>query len=186
MKLNPLVAAVLAGFITSASAELFIYEPFDYLTTEPVNDGRFFGDETQMYDTGLGLGAWSHRHPLLALVCALVPTLVLGLFVVRPIITGALQNSSESGPALPAPDANSGDPTGLDLPALDGAAAGGSEALPNLDFGGSMGADSALPELPMMGGGAEPADRLRNMIEERQTETVEILRGWLEDKEEAA
>ena len=118
-------------------------------------------------------------------VLALV-TLVLGLFVVRPIITGALQNSSESGPALPAPDANSGDPTGLDLPALDGAAAGGSDALPNLDFGRSMGADSALPELPMMGGGAEPADRLRNMIEERQTETVEILRGWLEDKEEAA
>ena len=30
----------------------------------------------------------------------------------------------------------------------------------------------------------DPVERLRNMIGERQEETVEILRGWLEDKEE--
>ena len=30
----------------------------------------------------------------------------------------------------------------------------------------------------------DPVERLRGMIGERQEETVEILRGWLEDKEE--
>ncbi|MEL6243497.1 MAG: flagellar M-ring protein FliF, partial [Pseudomonadota bacterium] len=29
----------------------------------------------------------------------------------------------------------------------------------------------------------DPVDRLRSMIGERQEETVEILRGWLEEKE---
>ena len=44
-----------------AKAELYIYEPFDYLPTTEVNDGRFFGDSTQSYDNGQGIGAWSHR-----------------------------------------------------------------------------------------------------------------------------
>jgi len=44
-----------------AKAELYIYEPFDYLPTTEVNDGRFFGDRTQSYDNGQGIGAWSHR-----------------------------------------------------------------------------------------------------------------------------
>ena len=57
----PLLVASLAGLAAPASAELFIYEPFDYLSTAPANDGRWFGDATQPYDTGLGLGAWSHR-----------------------------------------------------------------------------------------------------------------------------
>jgi flagellar M-ring protein FliF len=32
----------------------------------------------------------------------------------------------------------------------------------------------------------DPVDRLRSMIGERQEETVEILRSWLEEKEENA
>ena len=31
----------------------------------------------------------------------------------------------------------------------------------------------------------DPVDRLRALIEERKTETVEILRSWLDEKEEA-
>jgi flagellar M-ring protein FliF len=31
---------------------------------------------------------------------------------------------------------------------------------------------------------ADPVARLRRLIEERQAETVEILRGWLQDDEE--
>lgn len=56
-----IVATIFAGMIAPVSAELFIYEPFDYLPTTEANDGRYFGDMTQSYDTGLGLGAWSHR-----------------------------------------------------------------------------------------------------------------------------
>ena len=31
---------------------------------------------------------------------------------------------------------------------------------------------------------ADPVERLRRMIADRQEETVEILRGWMEDPEE--
>ncbi len=37
-------------------------------------------------------------------------------------------------------------------------------------------ADAALQE--------DPATRLRRLIEERQAESIEILRGWLEPEEE--
>lgn len=113
-------------------------------------------------------------------VLALV-TLILGLFVVRPIISGAASNAPSNTDALPAPaDGSAG---GLALPTMDGDTLVDGNALPDLGFGGT---DGGLPELPMMGGDDDPAERLRNMIEERQTETVEILRGWLEEKEEAA
>ena len=49
---------------------------------------------------------------------------------------------------------------------------------------------SDLPDLPAIGdvstGAEDPVDRLRAMIGERQEETVEILRNWLEEKEERA
>ena len=32
----------------------------------------------------------------------------------------------------------------------------------------------------------DPATRLRRLIEERQTESIEILRGWMEHEEERA
>ena len=32
----------------------------------------------------------------------------------------------------------------------------------------------------------DPVDRLRNLIQERKTETVEILRSWLEEDKERA
>ena len=67
------------------------------------------------------------------------------------------------------------------------------KALPN----GLRGSDSFLPPLmggmdngigglPSLDGGDESAaDRLRNLIGERQAETIEILRDWLEDEENA-
>jgi flagellar M-ring protein FliF len=60
--------------------------------------------------------------------------------------------------------------------------------LPDLPVLGSMqDGMSDLPDLPMNTGlSDDPVDRLRNMIGERQEETVEILRSWLEDKEEKA
>ena len=58
--------------------------------------------------------------------------------------------------------------------------------------------DFDLPEISMapmdgfsmadgMGGGLsnDPVTRLKQMIEERQDETVEVLRGWMENKEGA-
>lgn len=52
-----LTFAVLAGFAAQASATLYIHEPFDYPSTEPINDGSYLGDGNQA--GGLGLGQWS-------------------------------------------------------------------------------------------------------------------------------
>jgi len=56
-KRNSLGLAVIAGLIASASADVFIYEPFDYDPTTEINNGAFFGDGNQA--GGLGLGEWS-------------------------------------------------------------------------------------------------------------------------------
>ncbi len=101
--------------------------------------------------------------------------LILGLFVVRPILAGKA--------AGPAP---------LSLPGMDaeGTALSGEiedddsfAALPSLgngpDFGGLGMVDFDTPTEE------DPVDRLRALIDERKTETVEILRSWLDEKEEA-
>ncbi|WP_278922147.1 MULTISPECIES: flagellar basal-body MS-ring/collar protein FliF [Pseudophaeobacter] len=121
-------------------------------------------------------------------------TLVLGLFVVRPILAG----KNEGLPALGAPDAP--DMGGLpDLPAM-GTAPGMGDFMMNPDLGSNIALDGEIQDgngqfggigdmggLPALGGGGEnPVDRLRDMIGERQEETVQILRGWLEENEERA
>lgn len=115
-------------------------------------------------------------------VLALV-TLILGLFVVRPLLSRSEQD---------------------DLPAVAAIAAPSDEAVGTNRAAGQIEDDDfELPDLPMISGfgdnsnglpdlnlaspmSDDPVDRLRSMINERQEETVEILRSWLEDKEESA
>ena len=103
-------------------------------------------------------------------VLALV-ALVLGLFVIRPILTAntraALPDDSSPFSLPEFGDLSSG-------PVLNG----------EID-------DGFLPPLPMVSGGlggeeddSDPVSRLRRLIEERQSESVEILRGWMEQEEE--
>jgi flagellar M-ring protein FliF len=107
-----------------------------------------------------------------------IVTLILGLFVIRPVL-------SRQSTALPVPDesavaANSlprtrNEQNGTTLPAVIEAE----------EVGGGFSAVSTLAPSELEGDQAlDPVERLRNMIGERQEETVEILRGWLEDKEE--
>ena len=56
-----IIAPALASLLGVAWADLVIYEPFDYEPTAEANNGRFFGDSSQPYDAGMGLGSWSHR-----------------------------------------------------------------------------------------------------------------------------
>ncbi len=115
-------------------------------------------------------------------VLALV-TLILGLFVVRPLLSKQpIAIEEEEIPALPAADSASSD--GGMLPEETDADDFGLPDLPMISgFGG--GEPGELPDLQMAGGMSDdPVDRLRNLIGERQDETVEILRSWLEDKEE--
>jgi flagellar M-ring protein FliF len=114
-------------------------------------------------------------------VLALV-TLILGLFVVRPLLSrGAPETDAVA--ALPPVDE-----TQTDLQGANGEIEAENFELPDLpvisDFGDGSG---ELPGLNMASAMSDdPVDRLRSMIGERQEETVEILRGWLEDKEESA
>ena len=116
-----------------------------------------------------------------------VVTLILGLFVVRPIL-------SKPPAQQLLPPATDRAETGLALDAPDTASAAMDEPdFPDLDLNTPL---PDLPGLPAMGmadvagdgfgQSNDPVERLRNMIGERQEETVEILRSWLEEDEERA
>ncbi|MBK5934068.1 flagellar basal-body MS-ring/collar protein FliF [Rhodovulum imhoffii] len=104
----------------------------------------------------------SHPMALIQMAALALVALILGLFVLRPILTRQLQ-------ALPVP------------PGLDGEV----EMASAFDF-----PVSAMSENGNGGQLALPTEdavaRLREMIESRQVETVEILRNWMEEPEEQA
>ncbi|MFM7443071.1 MAG: flagellar M-ring protein FliF [Tabrizicola sp.] len=109
-------------------------------------------------------------------VLALV-ALVLGLFVIRPILTSANRQ------ALPAPGAT------LALPSagLPGGLALNGEVDNGFDYGAFADVRSDVTrQLPSDEAEEDPATRLRRLIEARQTESIEILRGWMEHEEERA
>ncbi|WP_417713423.1 flagellar basal-body MS-ring/collar protein FliF [Pseudophaeobacter arcticus] len=166
--------------ITLKSMDLPVIEPAGTAATSSFMDNLYFD--------AMGL---------IQMAALAIVTLVLGLFVVRPILAG----KSEGLPALSAPDM---DPMGglPDLPVM-GTAPGMGDFMMNPDLGanialdgeiqdggqfggiGDMGGMGDMGGLPAIGrGGENPVDRLREMIGERQEETVQILRGWLEENEE--
>jgi flagellar M-ring protein FliF len=105
-----------------------------------------------------------------------VVALVLGLFVIRPVLTSASRS------ALPAPDAPLALPPAMGgmSPALEGEVETGFD-FPTFGGGMALGLDGQADAVE-----EDPASRLRRLIEERQTESIEILRGWMENGEEAA
>ncbi|KHQ52542.1 MULTISPECIES: flagellar basal-body MS-ring/collar protein FliF [Mameliella] len=142
------------------------FERPDGLGTGPLEPGLFSGSLDMMRLIQMGVLA--------------VVALILGLFVLRPILSRGGETVTASAGALPAPG----------LPAegeaLEGEIEpdGGFDNLPVLadgpDFGGMGMVDFDAPAEE------DPVERLRNLIEARKTETVEILRSWLEeDKEDA-
>ena len=108
--------------------------------------------------------------------------MILVLFVLRPLLSTPPQQADTNTIALPdlSPD---GDLTISTPDALTGEIQTDDfTPLPQLGTGdGDVG---GLPDFSM--GTENPADRLRNMIGERQEETVELLRSWLEEKGEKA
>ncbi|MEO9820400.1 MAG: flagellar basal-body MS-ring/collar protein FliF [Paracoccaceae bacterium] len=111
-----------------------------------------------------------------------IVTLILGLFVVRPLLSRP-QTQLAATPQLPSLETTDQVESGAGAD-LDG----GFEGLPDLSFAGDAGDLPDLPGLPdFSGGGAtdDPVDRLRSMIGERQEETVEVLRTWLEEERES-
>lgn len=103
--------------------------------------------------------------------------LVLGLFVIRPIVIGALARA-ETPPILPEAGqiaASEGGISGdVTLPGS------GPAALPSPQSAQGSG----VTRLPATAEDADPVTRLKQLIDERQDDTVEILRGWIETPEE--
>lgn len=108
-------------------------------------------------------------------VLALV-ALILGLFVIRPLVSSGNRAAVPDQRPLSLPGAIESEKTGQ---------IGGQALTGEID-------DADMPDFPMMSIGSgeddsgrdDPMTRLRRLIEERQTESIEILRGWMETDEE--
>lgn len=114
---------------------------------------------------------------LVQLFVLAVVALVLGLFVLRPLISK--RNQPIPGTEQTLRVAQTDLPAALPSDPLDG------EIDPEDGQFQTAQLQSDLPS-PAGDGAADPVERLRALISERQDETVEILRGWLEDREETA
>lgn len=104
-------------------------------------------------------------------VLALV-ALILGLFVVRPILAGRRGAGQPNGAALD----DSGAAKATDLPAQVTA----DTRVPVLASpSGSTGADA--PDSSGADPGPDPVDRLRDLIRDRRQEAVQVLQSWMDD-----
>ncbi|WP_298295559.1 flagellar basal-body MS-ring/collar protein FliF [uncultured Litoreibacter sp.] len=123
---------------------------------------------------------WATSQPfdvmkLSQLAATSLVVLVLGLFVIRPIVVSALANSQQSI-ALP-----------QETNAEIGQALSGEIQDPPSNMSASRPqSNTSLPSLPVTDLGVDPVERLKALIDERQDETVEILRSWIEAPEEPA
>lgn len=104
---------------------------------------------------------------LLKWAFALLALVVLALFVLRPILKAATQQNGSQGFDGFDSDAVPGLPGAGGFPEMSSPLA--------LDFSGMGGGDGSF------GGGDDPVARLRELIAERQQESVEVLRHWMDD-----
>ncbi|PCH69543.1 MAG: flagellar M-ring protein FliF [Rhodobacteraceae bacterium] len=122
---------------------------------------------------------------LIQIAALTLVTLVLGLFVVRPVLANSKTLALPNPPPLSL--AVAGSPSGtapgpIHEGEIDPAQDAHFQPTSNLPPTGQ-----ALPgtAVAALGSATEnPVDRLRALIGERQEETVEILRSWLEESEE--
>ncbi|MEM7596259.1 MAG: flagellar basal-body MS-ring/collar protein FliF [Pseudomonadota bacterium] len=136
-----------------------------------------------------------------------IVALILGLFVLRPILsrgggdvpqlapppdTAARAAPVAAGSTVAQSDTNGAltgeiDPVDTGADGRDMTLVSGSDdagGLPEISLQDALG--GGLPSIDMAGGNSDPVDRLRGLIDERRDETVEILRTWLEGEEEKA
>jgi flagellar M-ring protein FliF len=134
---------------------------------------------------------------LIQLAVLSIVALVLGLFVLRPILaSGRGLNALEAdGSPLALPGGLGGMGAGamggggLGGGGMGGGFGGGSALTGEIDdgmFPMPAVADFAEQEAAMTGIETDPVARLRRLIEERQSESLEILRSWMETDEETA
>ncbi|WP_238372239.1 flagellar basal-body MS-ring/collar protein FliF [Heliomarina baculiformis] len=115
-------------------------------------------------------------------ILGLVAT-VLGLFVIRPLLSKQPGGYNAAVPALPDFGGESNQDS---VPALDGDIdIDDANSFPSFSMESNSSAeDLGLPDFSLPSSSQDPVDRLRSLIGERQEETVEILRSWLEESGE--
>lgn len=118
-----------------------------------------------------GLAGFDVMRALQLVVLAVV-ALILGLFVIRPVL-GA---SARGLPAPPAPP--------LALPGTAAVADSPRVLTGEIDDGTDLPPMAILPHADEFDVPSDPMARLRRLIAERQVESVEILRGWMDLEEE--
>ena len=136
------------------------FQPLDTVGTEA----------TTSFMSSMALDAMS----LIQMAVLAVVALILGLFVLRPILT---KPAPANVPAL----AQSRDQAGAAQAPLTGEIATENEGMQAVDYAKR----TTLPETASKTE-EDPVERLRNLIAERQDETVQILHNWLENKQERA
>ncbi|MBK0325909.1 flagellar M-ring protein FliF [Rhodobacteraceae bacterium F11138] len=164
-----------------ASAVGFDAERGDVITMKSMElpQAATFGTPTgESFAQSLDLDVMS----LIQMAALALVALILGLFVVRPILSKPAELSASGVGALPpvsdGPSTQSG-------PVLTGEIADEAGEYSAAQLGAQAGeGDAGVPALA--DDGPSPVERLRSMIGERQEETVEILRSWLEENEENA
>ena len=157
--LHELVAAAV-GYDTERG-DVITLKSMGFEPVAPVSDGA---GESLL--SGLTLDVMS----IVQLTVLAIVSLALGLFVVRPILTSRTERVPELAP--PARGLPSAQPE-----VLTGEIDDGNDVPGNLSIVSERDVARGPNE-------ADPVARLRHMISERQEETVEILRGWMEDSEE--
>nr|WP_152463532.1 flagellar basal-body MS-ring/collar protein FliF [Roseivivax sp. THAF30] len=200
-----LTVAVLVNGTIETGAEGDVFTPMPdseqdalrALVASAVGYDEARGDEITIrslpFDAPEGLGTeatapgWISPIPLdltriLQMAVVALVALVLGLFVVRPILKGA-----QVAAALPAPDSSLPTPASLlaeaePLVPVDGEIDMGDGFQPMSGSGLGAKGFAGLEDLSR----EDPVDRLRGMIEDRKEEAVEILRSWLDEPEEHA
>ncbi|SLN63616.1 Flagellar M-ring protein [Falsiruegeria litorea R37] len=124
---------------------------------------------------GMHLDAMS----LIQVATLAIVALGLGLFVVRPILSNTAQIGAPSL-ALPPGAPTNRNSSALGQPALTGEiATGEGEGYEPLQA-----PNSSVRQIAGVGTSEDPVDRLRAMIGDKQEESVEILRSWLQESEE--
>lgn len=174
-----------------ASAVGFNAERGDEITIRSMPFNAPEGLGTEAIEPGLFATAALSPMRLIQLGVLAIVALILGIFVIRPILARAASDIA----ALPPPAGATLPEPGSPGSALTSQAATIPEAeaplTGEIDLGdgfqtlGEPGAFDAPGFAPLEDLSSEdPVDRLRNLIGERKEETVEILRSWLEDRPE--
>jgi flagellar M-ring protein FliF len=127
--------------------------------------------------TRLGLDVMALiKFAILAIVA-----LILGLFVLRPVLVNRRTEVADTAqhPELPFAVGEAYEPLDGEIQSID------PDNFPSIQVGVSPQEAQSLP-IPEASSSADTMARLRDLIGDRQEETVEILRNWLEEKREDA